>query len=394
MTSSYAGFKPRQRPVTSARRPNPQSERMQQYREQGDAAVAEPFRGITTDGTVVPGLFRLQTTGVSTRPITDAAAAFLASLGPDERARATFPLDSDAWRRWSNIHVFVMRHGAMLEEMDEPRREAGLGLLRETLSPEGFELSRNIMRLNHVIGELTGRWDEYGEWPYWVSIMGEPSADGLRGWQIDGHHLIVNCLVVGDQIVTTPMFMGSEPCEAFTGQFAGVRVFRAEESDGLAFMQSLGSEQQKHALLSAGMPGEVFTSAFRDNFELTYEGVRYGDLSTDEQAKLLKLIEIYVNRTRAGHARVRMAEVKERLDETYFAWIGGHDDDSVFYYRIHSPVILIEFDHQRGVALDNDTPSRNHIHTVVRTPNGNDYGKDLLRQHHEQFDHGNGAAHE
>ncbi len=54
---------------------------------------------------------------------------------------------------------------------------------------------------------------------------------------------------------------------------------------------------------------------------------------------------------------------------------------------MHSPVILIEFDHQPGVALDNDTPSRNHIHTVVRTPNGNDYGKDLLRQHYERFDH-------
>ena len=69
------------------------------------------------------------------------------------------------------------------------------------------------------------------------------------------------------------------------------------------------------------------------------------------------------------------------------------DQDSVFYYRIHSPVILIEFDHQRGVALDNDQPSRNHIHTVVRTPNGNDYGKDLLRQHHAQFDHQPGRPH-
>ena len=60
--------------------------------------------------------------------------------------------------------------------------------------------------------------------------------------------------------------------------------------------------------------------------------------------------------------------------------MGGNEDDSVFYYRIHSPVILVEFDH-RGHRLDNDQPSRNHIHTVVRTPNGNDYGKDLLRQH-------------
>ena len=27
-------------------------------------------------------------------------------------------------------------------------------------------------------------------------------------------------------------------------------------------------------------------------------------------------------------------------------------------------------------------PIRQHIHAVVRTPNGNDYGKDLLRQHY------------
>jgi hypothetical protein len=28
--------------------------------------------------------------------------------------------------------------------------------------------------------------------------------------------------------------------------------------------------------------------------------------------------------------------------------------------------------------------TREHIHVVVRTPNGNDYGKDLLRQHYAQ----------
>ena len=40
-----------------------------------------------------------------------------------------------------------------------------------------------------------------------------------------------------------------------------------------------------------------------------------------------------------------------------------------------------------GSSFDNDAPSRHHIHTVVRTPNGNDYGADLLRQHHARFDH-------
>jgi hypothetical protein len=50
-------------------------------------------------------------------------------------------------------------------------------------------------------------------------------------------------------------------------------------------------------------------------------------------------------------------------------------------------VILIEFDHMPGIVYNNDTPSRDHIHTVVRTPNGNDYGKDLLHQHYARHDH-------
>jgi len=99
------------------------------------------------------------------------------------------------------------------------------------------------------------------------------------------------------------------------------------------------------------------------------------------------LIGTYVNRMRSDQAQLKMDEVRQHLDETYLAWMGGTDEESVFYYRVHSPVILIEFDHQNGIFLDNDAPSRNHIHTVVRTPNGNDYGKDLLRQHLEQSSH-------
>jgi hypothetical protein len=81
-----------------------------------------------------------------------------------------------------------------------------------------------------------------------------------------------------------------------------------------------------------------------------------------------------------------MAEVEQHLDETYFAWIGEFGPESTFYYRVHSPVILIEFDHQRPIFLRHlpRRPTRQHIHSVTRTPNGNDYGKNLLRQHYEQ----------
>jgi hypothetical protein len=51
---------------------------------------------------------------------------------------------------------------------------------------------------------------------------------------------------------------------------------------------------------------------------------------------------------------------------------------------------MIELDHHPGVAFDNWVPSRHHVHTVVRTPNGGDYGTDLLGLHHDRFDHSRG----
>ena len=94
-----------------------------------------------------------------------------------------------------------------------------------------------------------------------------------------------------------------------------------------------------------------------------------------------------MNRLPQGHADEWSRAIQAKLSDTYLAWIGDVDADSVFYYRVHSPVVLIEFDHVRGIAFDNDQPSRQHIHTIIRTPNGNDYGKDLLRQHYVEFDH-------
>jgi hypothetical protein len=250
-----------------------------------------------------------------------------------------------------------------------------------------------VMRLNDVIADITGRHEEYGEWLYWLSVFGTPSPTEPWGWQIDGHHLIVNCLVLGDQLVLTPMFMGSEPVDIDTGAYAGTRVFQAEEAGGLALVRALTKTQRAKTVLSMELPGEVFATAFRDNLELKPAGIRYDELSRSQQNLFRRLLDAYVGRIRPGHAEVRGDEVKRHLAETHFAWIGGVEEDSVFYYRVHSPVILIEFDHQRGVALDNDQPSRDHIHTVIRTPNGNDYGKDLLRQHYQQVDHSPGRPH-
>jgi hypothetical protein len=106
-------------------------------------------------------------------------------------------------------------------------------------------------------------------------------------------------------------------------------------------------------------------------------------MSSAQRQALLELIDRYIGNMDDGHAAVKMDEIMAHLDRTYFAWKGRFENDSVFYYRIQSPVIYIEFDHQGPVALSprGGGPTRAHVHSVVRTPNGNDYGQDLLRQH-------------
>jgi hypothetical protein len=350
------------------------------------AQQLEPFRGITTDGVLIRDLFPIRATGVSTEPMRAAAVQFLASLTAVQRERTLFPVADDEWRLWNNVHRYP-RQGVSFLELEAAQRAAAYELMRASLSARGFEKSRNIMRLNGHLADVLNRHDDYGEHLYWLTVMGAPSDVEPWGWQLDGHHLIINYFVLGDQVVMTPTFMGSEPVSASSGRFAGTEVLQEEQDRGVAFMRSLDATQQERARIGVVKTrNHALAQAFRDNLVLDYAGLRGSALTAAQRAELLALIAEYVNNMSPGHAPLRMEEVRAHLDDTHFAWIGDVSDDAVFYYRIQSPVILIEFDHQAPVALDGPrgVPTRRHIHSVVRTPNGNDYGKDLLRQHYER----------
>lgn len=172
-------------------------ERARLSEEAEDRGLAEPFKGVTTDGEVVPGLFPIRSTGVSTAPVRQATEALLATLTPKQRAKTVFPVDDPEWRKWMNQHYYI-RQGEGFDEMTGAQRKAAFDLLRASLSAEGFEQSRDIMRLNHTLAEINNNFEDYGEWLYWITVMGTPSKDDPWGWQIDGHHLIINYFVLGD----------------------------------------------------------------------------------------------------------------------------------------------------------------------------------------------------
>lgn len=355
-----------------------------------ERGLAEPFKGITTDGNIQAGLFKLESTGVSTEGVRSAAVAFLESLDNDQKEKATFAVDDDEWRKWMNQHFYI-RQGVGFVDMSEKQRKAAFDLMGASLSVDGLKLSKDIMKLNHTLGEINDNFEEYGEWLYWMTIMGEPSATEPWGWQIDGHHLIINYFVLGDQVVMTPLFIGSEPVIAETGKYKGIEILQDEQNAGLKMLQSLNDDQRSEAVLEVSKEGNNnLTEAFKDNVVIDYKGVKVSSFTTAQRDQILSLIQLYVDNMDDGHAKVKMDEVEQYLDDTWFTWIGGSDEGAVYYYRIQSPVILIEFDHQRPVGtrqLYGNEVHRQHIHAVVRTPNGNDYGKDLLRQHYKRHQH-------
>ncbi|WP_166459302.1 DUF3500 domain-containing protein [Amycolatopsis pithecellobii] len=356
----------------------------------------QPYVGVTTDGTVHNGLYRLADTGVSAKAAVDAARAFLALLPDNERMVARLAIDSDDWRLWTNAFPMWNPKGLRLERISKEKRDLALEIVKASLSEEGYESVRNAMKLNGALGELIGAYqDTLTEFAYHFTIFGEPGDAEPWGWQLMGHHVDLNCVFVGTQLVLAPVFLGAEPNFALSGQYAGTRVLDLETERGLNLRRALTSSQEDafllgDSLLSKDLPEELggpfngrhLAGAGQDNLVLPYEGIRGDELSSDQQKLLLELVDVYLSRMPSGHARLKRRQIEDHFDETRFVWRGKHDDTSAFYYRIHSPVLLVEYDNHPGIFLDNEEPERFHIHTIVREPNGNDYGKDLLAQHY------------
>ncbi|MFE6285922.1 DUF3500 domain-containing protein [Streptomyces sp. NPDC057877] len=375
----------------------------------GQTIAYDDFVGVTTDGTVLDDLYTIHSTGVSTTPVIRAAQAFVDALTDEQKSATLFDVDSDQWLDWTNVDADD-REGIALRDMTEQQYARGMKLLKSALSARGLKLANSIRKLNHFLGEYAGDTSKaLNEDAYWFTIMGTPSATTPWGFQFEGHHLVVNYFVLGTQVVMTPTFMGSEPTKI---TYDGVEydLFRQETVAGLRFLRSLDSTQLTAALSTEEKSGnDLIAGAGQDNAVLPYAGVKGSDLTHRQQQLLLDLAEVYVGYQDEGHARVRMREIEKHIDDTYFHWIGAYEDDSAFYYRVHSPVVLIEYDAQSPLAYQEGEdsaasptasaspsgapsggpggpqgdPTQQHIHTVIRTPNGNDYGVDLLKLHLE-----------
>lgn len=364
----------------------------------------QPFVGVTNNGTVIEGLYPLGPSEpgeeVPAAAMVAAAGTLLGAVTPAQAEQLAYAADAPEWQSWANPEFMQHDTGLRLDELDSPVRDAALSVMEASLSPAGYELVRNLMRINGFLGDLVELPQLMNEFSYNFALFGSPSLTEPWGWQIFGHHVALNCLVAGSQLVVSPVFLGAEPDLIDAGPHRGVTVFRERIAWARELMASLPEQLRRDATVFEDMqdpampegrmhPGDErhLAGCFQDNRVIPYEGIRVLSLPARARTILDLLVDDFIAHLPDGPRAARRREIQEHYGQTWFSWIGGSADGDAFYFRIQSPVVVMELDHHTGVFLSNDTPAPFHMHTVMRTPNGNDYGRALVRQHQEARQH-------
>lgn len=310
-----------------------------------------------------------------------AALAFLATLDPDQKAKAQLPFNSDERLNW--YYVPRERNGLRYKLMTPAQQEAAHHLLQVSVSKSGYRKVEAIRQLELVLKEMENGSATRDTELYYFTIFGEPGSKGTWGWRYEGHHVSLHWTAVkGKIIASSPQFLGTNPAEVRSGAQKGTRVLAAEEDLGRALVKSLDAEQRKIAIVSDTAPGDVVTTNARKAGILEDKGLPYSSLTEKQQGIFLTLLKEY--------ATVQVEEIsRQRLDAVHragmenikFAWMGGLEKGMPHYYRIQGSTFLVEYD-----CTQNDA---NHIHTVWRDFKG-DFGADLLALHYHTADHDHG----
>ncbi|MEM6647284.1 MAG: DUF3500 domain-containing protein [Bacteroidota bacterium] len=301
-----------------------------------------------------------------------AADVFLATLDDQRRAQATFPFDDTERFNWH--YVPRSREGLALKAMTLDQRRAAHALMRTVLTDVGYQKATHIMQLEAVLAEMENDPIKRDPEHYYFSMFGVPSGSEPWGWRLEGHHLSLNfSSVTGQLISAAPAFFGSNPAEVRTGPYAGLRVLGAEEDAGRAFMLNLTDTQRARALLDVVAYPEIVSGTEREALPVTFAGLPASALTDVQHAAFRDLVALH-----ARHLTHHDAHALAQLDATpadsvFFGWAGTTGVGEAHYYRIHTPRVLIEYDH-----VQNDA---NHAHAVWRDLT-NDFGMDALRQHY------------
>jgi Protein of unknown function (DUF3500) len=315
----------------------------------------------------------------SSRQMSVAARALLDSLGTDQLGTLWYPDLGDAARtKWSNFPAGASpRAGLSIGSLTDSQRALMHDLLRASTSTQGYHKLTGAIRADDVLYDLEGE-SLFGASHYYASIFGTPE-DVNWGWMLTGHHMAAAFTISGDRTGFTPMFTGAQPLQVPSGIYAGWQVLPQDAARGGELLASLSSDQQAMAVIGTSVPGDVVAGPGRQASLSSFQGLTAGQMDAGQQRLLWLLVQEFVGNADFDAAEAHLALVQQNWAETYFSWLGPPPDPtSRYYFRVHGPRILIEYDVQEPL-----TNNGGHVHAITRDP-ANDYGMDWLGLHYQE----------
>jgi hypothetical protein len=302
---------------------------------------------------------------------------FIETLDSDLKSKILYTYEDAERFNWN--FVPMSRKGASFYDLNEKQKQAGLLLLKASLSETGYAKATGIVTLEGILKEVEGRKadDTYRDpKKYFFTIFGTPSAQNLWGWRFEGHHISLNFSSrKGILEASTPSFMGANPAIVPTGENKGKQTLKLETNLGFELVNSLSGSQLERARFSEEALPEIVSGNSRKASFLEPKGINYKELTAEQKELLDRLVMLYVSNYELGFAGKLMQKIKKAGTENlFFAWAGSLKPGAGHYYRIQGPMLLIEY--------DNTQTNANHVHTTVRDLT-NDFAEDILREHYE-----------
>ena len=321
--------------------------------------------------------------GMTTTRLARVVSEWLATLGENQRRRATFDFEDPERFVWA--FTPGDRAGLALRDMRLEQREAALAVVDAAMSERGAREVRDVIALETILGAIE-RDQGRSNWPrrdpelYWFAVFGEPGAPGSEEpwmWRIGGHHVAIHLTVAGGEVVgSSPSFLGANPAVVPPGpERAGERTLTGEETLARELVVGLPDTERAAAIVDPVAPPEILTSnAARADGARVPRGLAHADMPAEAQTRLETLIRHYLGRAPDDIAAEEWRRaVADDLAETTFAWAGPTEPGRGHYYAVRGPRLLIEYDNTQNDA--------NHIHAVWRDL-ANDWGEDVLAAHY------------
>ena len=326
-----------------------------------------------------------QTTAVQQRvkdDMQESVQSFLQTLTPEQRKLAMYSFADDERYNWH--FVPRERKGLPLKQMNPEQRTVAMALIKTGLSQSGYDKATSIMMMENVLRVIEKRTDTdtYRDPDnYAFTVFGDPATDKEPwGWRVEGHHLSLNFSSMTGQVLSvSPLFMGSNPGEVRADvPQKGKQILRQETELAFALLKTLTSEQRQKAVLAPVAYKEIITSNSRKASLEKMDGLPMADMTAEQRTLFMNLLQVYLSNYRVTLAKQEMGRIsKAGLEQLRFAWAGDLTPElgegKGWDYRIHGPMLLIEYDNSQSNA--------NHIHTIVRDLT-NDFGEDLLKEHY------------